>query len=92
MELQERGGAGNHIDALLTTICKEEFWQRTHRNALEASVYTAASKALKMLLVSRDELLNATTERKKGIMIDILESSGLMAACALSISVFPAVA
>ena len=45
-----------------------------------------------MLLVNRDELLNATTDRKNGIMIDILENSGLMAACALYVSVFPAVA
>ena len=94
MNLQERIGTSfdNHMDAFLTAVRTQEFWQRTLGNAFEASVYAAAITALDMLLVHRDELLNASTERKKRILLDILKNSGLMAAGALPVSVFLAVA
>lgn len=94
MTLQERMGASldNHLDALLSTVRTQEFWQRTLGNAFEASVYAAALTAIDQLLIHRDELLNATTERKKDVVIEILKSSGLMAAGALPVSVFLAVA
>lgn len=94
MTLHERVGASfdNHMDAFLTTVRTQEFWQRTLGNAFEASVYAAAITATDMLLIHRDELLNVTTDRKKEIVVDILKRSGLMAAGALPISVFLAVA
>ena len=94
MNLQERVGASfdNHLDAFLTSVRTQEFWQRTLGNAFEASVYVAAITALDMLLIHRDELLNASTERKKEIVGEILKKSGLMAAGALPVSVFLAVA
>lgn len=94
MSLQERIGASfdNHLDAFLTTVRTQEFWQRTLGNAFEASVYAAAITAVDMLLVHRDELLNASTDKKMAIMVDILKRSGLMAAGALPVSVFLAVA
>ena len=45
-----------------------------------------------MLLLHRDELLNASTDRKKEVVIEILKKSGLIAAGALPVSVFLAVA
>ena len=94
MTLQERVGASfdNHLDAFLTTVRTQEFWQRTLGNAFEASVYAAAITAIDMLLIHRDELLNASTDRKKEIVVDILKRSGVMAAGALPVSVFLAVA
>ena len=94
MRLQERVGASfdNHMDAFLTTVRTQEFWQRTLGNAFEASVYAAAITALDMLLIHRNELLNASIERKKEIISEILKNSGLMAAGALPVSVFLAVA
>lgn len=94
MTLQERVGASfdNHLDAFLTTVRTQEFWQRTLGNAFEASVYAAAITAIDMLLVHRDEVLNASTDRKKEIVVEILKRSGLMAAGALPVSVFLAVA
>lgn len=94
MSLQERVGASfdNHMDSFLTTVRSQEFWQRTLGNAFEASVYASAITAIDMLLIHRDELLNASTDRKKEIVVDILKRSGLMAAGALPVSVFLAVA
>lgn len=94
MTTQERVGASfdNHMDAFLTTVRTQEFWQRTLGNAFEASAYAAAITALDMLLIHRDDLLNASTDRKKEIMVEILKNSGLMAAGALPVSVFLAVA
>ena len=94
MTSQERVWASidNNMDAFLTTVRTQEFWQRTLGNAFEASVYAAALTAIDMILIHRDELLNATTERQKEIVIEILKSSGLMAAGALPVSVFLAVA
>ena len=94
MNQQERVAASfdNHIDAFITTVRTQEFWQRTLGNAFEASVYASAITAIDMLLIHRDELLNATTDRKKEIVVDILKRSGLMAAGALPVSVFLAVA
>ena len=94
MTLLERVGASvdNHWDAFLTVVRTQEFWQRTLGNAFEASVYTSAVTAIDMLLIHRNELLNASTDRKKEIVVDILKRSGLMAAGALPVSVFLAVA
>ena len=94
MTIQERVGASfdNHMDAFLITVRTQEFWQRTLGNAFEASVYAATITALDMLLSHRDDLLNASTERKKEIMVEILKNSGLMVAGALPVSVFLAVA
>lgn len=93
MTTQERVVASfdNHMDAFLTTVRTQEFWQRTLGNAFEASAYAAAITALDMLLIHRDDLLNASTDRKKEIMVEILKNSGLMAAGALPVSVFLAV-
>jgi len=94
MTVQERVTASfdNHMDAFLITVRTQEFWQRTLGNAFEASVYAAAITALDMLLIHRDDLFNASTERKKEILVEILKNSGLMAAGALPVSVFLAVA
>ena len=94
MSLQERIGASldNHLDAFLTTVRTQEFWQRTLGNAFEASVYAGAIAAVDMLFVHRNELLNASTDNKVKIMVEILKRSGLMAAGALPVSVFLAVA
>ena len=94
MSLQERVGASfdNHMDSFLTTVRTQEFWQRTLGNAFEALVYAAAITAIDILLIHRDELLNASTDRKKEIVVEILKRSGLMAAGALPVSVFLAVA
>ncbi len=93
MTITERVTASfdNHFDAFLTTVRTQEFWQRTLRNAFEASAYAAAIMALDMFLIQRDELINGTNERKQEILIDILKQSGLMAAGALPVSVFLAV-
>ena len=94
MTLLERVGAScdNHWDAFLAVVRSQEFWQRTLGNAFEASIYASAVTAIDKLLIHRDELLNASTDRKKEIVVDILKRSGLMAAGALPISVFLAVA
>jgi len=94
MTIQERVGASfdNHKDAFLTAVQTQEFWERTLGNAFEASVYAAAISGIDMLLIHRDELLNASIDRKKEIVLEILKNSGLMAAGALPVSVFLGVA
>jgi len=93
MSVTERVTASidNHLDAFLTSVRTQEFWQRTLGNAFEASAYAAAITALDLFLLQRDELINGTNERKQAILIDILKRSGLMAAGALPVSVFLAV-
>ncbi len=81
----------NHFDAFLSTVRTQEFWQRTLGNAFEASTYAAAITALDMFLIHRDDLLNATNDQKKEILLDILRKSGLMAAGALPVSIFLAI-
>ncbi len=87
-----RASADNHFDGLLAAAQTPEFWQRTLGNALEASVYSAAVAAVDQLLVHRDELLNGSAEARKQRLLQILQTSGLMAAGALPVSVFLAVA
>ncbi len=87
-----RASADNHLDGLIAAVQTPEFWQRTLGNAVEASVYAAAITAVDQLLVHRDELINGSVEARKERLIQILQTSGLMAAGALPVSVFLAVA
>lgn len=87
-----RASADNHLDGLIAAAQTPEFWQRTLGNAVEAGVYAAAITAVDQLLVHRDELLNGTVEVRKQRLMQILQTSGLMAAGALPVSVFLAVA
>ena len=87
-----RASTDNHLDGLIAAAQTPEFWQRTLGNAVEASVYSAAIAAVDQLLVHRDELLNGTMEARKERLLQILQTSGLMAAGALPVSVFLAVA
>ena len=87
-----RASADNHLDGLIAAAQTPEFWQRTLGNAVEASIYSAAIAAVDQLLVHRDALLNGTTEARKERLLQILQTSGLIAAGALPVSVFLAVA
>jgi hypothetical protein len=89
---QLRASTDNHLDGLIAAAQTPEFWQRTLGNAVEASVYSAAITAVDQLLVHRDALLNGTAEARKERLLQILQTSGLMAAGALPVSVFLAVA
>jgi hypothetical protein len=59
---------------------------------VEASAYAAAITAVDQLLVRRDVLLNGTAAERKQRLLEILRSSGLIAAGALPVSGFLAVA
>ena len=87
-----KASGDNHLDGLIAAAQTPEFWQRTLGNAVEASVYSAAITAVDQLLVHRDQLLNGTMEARKERLLMILQTSGLMAAGALPVSVFLAVA
>jgi hypothetical protein len=87
-----RVSADSHLDALIAAVQTPEFWQRTLGNAVEASVYAAAITAVDQLLVHRDELINGSMAARKERLVQILQSSGLMAAGALPVSVFLAIA
>jgi hypothetical protein len=87
-----RSCADNHLHALIAAAQTPEFWQRTLGHALEASVYAAAITAVDQLLVHRDALLNGTVETRQQRLLQILQTSGLMAAGALPVSIFLAVA
>ncbi|MEA5416611.1 hypothetical protein [Synechococcus sp. BA-132 BA5] len=87
-----RASADNHLDGLIAAAQTPEFWQRTMGNAVEASVYSAAIAAVDQLLVHRDKLLNGSVEARKQRLLQILQTSGMMAAGALPVSVFLAVA
>jgi hypothetical protein len=89
---QLRAGAENHLDGLIAAARTPEFWQRTLGNAVEASVYAAAITAVDQLLVHRDSLLNGSATDRKESLLRILQTSGLMAAGALPVSAFLAVA
>jgi hypothetical protein len=82
----------NHLDGLIAAAQTPEFWHRTLGNAVEASAYSAAITAVDQLLVHRDQLLNGTAEDRKERLLQILQTSGLMAAGALPVSAFLAVA
>ena len=94
MSWHERAHASvdNHIDGLIAAAQTPEFWQRTLGNAVEASVYSAAIAAVDQLLTHRDELINGSPQVRKDRLIQILQTSGLMAAGALPGSVFLAIA
>jgi hypothetical protein len=87
-----RASADNHLDGLIAAAQTPEFWQRTMGNAVEASIYSAAIAAVDQLLVHRNELLNGSVEARKQRLLQILQTSGLMAAGTLPVSVFLAVA
>lgn len=87
-----RASTDNHLDGLIAAAQTPEFWQRTLGNAVEASAYSAAITAVDQLLVHRDLLLNGTADERKERLLQILQTSGLMAAGALPVSVFLAVA
>ena len=82
----------NHLDGLIAAAQTPEFWHRTLGNAVEASVYSAAIAAVDQLLVHRDELINGSPQARKERLIQIMQTSGLIAAGALPVSVFLAVA
>jgi hypothetical protein len=82
----------NHIDGMIAAAQTPEFWQRTLGNAVEASAYSAAIAAVDQLLVHRDQLLNGTSEQRRERLLQILQTSGLLAAGALPVSAFLAVA
>jgi len=87
-----QASADNHIDALLAAAQTPEFWQRTLGNAIEASVYTAAITAVDQLLLKRDLLLNSSSEERKSILLEIINTSYIMAAGAIPLSIFLAIA
>lgn len=89
---QLRAHADNHLDGLIAAARTPQFWQRTLGNAMEASAYAAAITAVDQLLVHRDSLLNGSAAQRKQSLLRILQTSGLMAAGALPVSVFLAVA
>lgn len=82
----------NHLDGLIAAAQTPEFWQRTLGNAVEASAYSAAIAAVDQLLIHRDQLLNGTSEERRERLLQILQTSGLIAAGALPVSAFLAVA
>lgn len=82
----------NHLDGLIAAAQTPEFWQRTLGNAVEASAYSAVIAAVDQLLVHRDALINGTSEERKERLLQILQTSGLLAAGALPVSAFLAVA
>lgn len=94
MSWTERAQASfdNHFDGLIAAAQTPEFWQRTLGNAMEASVYAAAITAVDQLLIHRDELINGMLEARRERLIQIMQTSGLMAAGALPVSVFLALA
>ena len=60
MTIQERVAASfdNFIDAFLARVRTQEFWQRALNKVFETSAYAAATKALDMFLIHRDERLD----------------------------------
>jgi len=87
-----RASADNHLDGLIAAAQTPEFWQRTLGNAVEASAYAAAIAAVDQLLVHRDALINGTDAERKALLLQILQTSGLMAAGALPVSLVLAIA
>ena len=82
----------NHVDGLFAAARTTEFWQRTLGNAVEAGIYAAAISAVDQLLIHRDVLVNGCHEQRKATLLSILQTSGLLAAGALPVSIFMAVA
>ncbi len=89
---QMRASADNHLDGFIAAAQTPGFWRRTLGNGLEASAYAAASAAMDQLLVHRDTLINGSADAKGERLLQILQTSGLIAAGALPVSAFLAVA
>ena len=78
----------NHFDGFKTVYATSEFWERTLGNAFEAGIYSMAISALDKVLINRETLINGDDEERSRLMLEILKSSGLLAAGTLPISIF----
>ena len=87
-----RVSADNHLDGLIAAARTPQFWQRTLGNAVEASAYAAAIAAVDQLLIHRDALINGSQKERRQRLIEILQTSGLMAAGAFPVSMVLALA
>jgi hypothetical protein len=87
-----RACADNHLDGLIAVVQTQGFWRRTLGNGLEASAYAAAIAAVDQLLIHRDALINGSADARGKHLLHILQTSGLIAAGALPVSAFLAVA
>lgn len=87
-----RASADNHLDGLIAAARTPQFWQRTLGNAVEASAYAAAIAAVDQLLIHRDGLINGNPAQRRQRLLEILQTSGLMAAGAFPVSMILALA
>ena len=87
-----RVSADNHLDGMIAAARTPQFWQRTLGNAVEASAYAAAIAAVDQLLIHRDALINGHQAQRKERLLEILQTSGLMAAGAFPVSIVLALA
>ena len=78
----------NHLDGFKTLYTSTEFWERTLGNAFEAGVYAMALAAVDQLLIRREELINGNNIKRKKIIQEILQKSGLIGAGSLPVSIF----
>lgn len=78
----------NHLDGFKTMYTSLDFWERTLGNAFESGVYAIAIAAVDQLLLKRNELINGDNETKKKLIIEILQTSGLIGAGTLPVSIF----
>ena len=78
----------NHLDGFKTLYTSPEFWERTLGNAFEAGVYAMALAAVDQLLIRREELINGNNNKRKKIIQEILQKSGLIGAGSLPVSIF----
>lgn len=82
-----RVSADNHLDGMIAAARTPQFWQRTLGNAVEASAYAAAIAAVDQLLIHRDALINGNQAQRREQLLEILQTSGLMAAGAFPVSI-----
>ena len=82
-----RVSADNHLDGMIAAARTPQFWQRTLGNAVEASAYAAAIAAVDQLLIHRDALINGHQAQRREQLLEILQTSGLMAAGAFPVSI-----
>ena len=87
-----RVSADNHLDGMIAAARTPQFWQRTLGNAVEASAYAAAIAAVDQLLIHRDALINGHQAQRREQLLEILQTSGLMAAGAFPVSIVLALA
>lgn len=87
-----RVSADNHLDGMIAAARTPQFWQRTLGNAVEASAYAAAIAAVDQLLIHRDALINGNQAQRRERLLEILQTSGLMAAGAFPVSIVLALA